>query len=455
MKSLRKIITRSILLTAIIALLLVFINIVFTFNWLMKYSGDKTPKYSVSDISDGLINTDGVYSLNGTALKLMTEQYAWAMLINKDGDVIWDQNLPEDIPRHYTITDVASFSRWYLNDYPVSVWTHPDGLLVSGDPKNSIWKYNITSTEDTISHVPDYIIGFFILNVLTALALALFMGLWLFRKLKPIYNGITELPKKKPLQLPVNGVTGEVARILNKTSVILNQQDKKLSDRDQARTEWIAGVSHDIRTPLSMVMGYASELEDNPHLPVAEQDQARIIRQQSQRIKSLISDLNLASKLEYNAQPIELVKTSPAALVRNVAVDYLNNGLDDPYTLSVEVSEAANDPILHCDKALIHRALTNLIDNSLRHNPSGCTIQLSAGKSIDGWVIKVRDNGQGYPPELLNNLDTSSEPLLLGNHGLGLLIVRRIMKIHGGKAIFENVPTGGCIASLLFMQSQS
>lgn len=216
MKSLRKIITRSILLTAIIALLLVFINMVFTFNWLIKYSGDQTHKYSISDISDGLINTNGVYSLNGAALKLMTEQYAWAMLINKDGDVIWDQNLPEDIPRHYTITDVASFSRWYLNDYPVSVWTHPDGLLVSGDPKNSIWKYNITSTEDTISHVPGYIIGFFILNVLTALALALFMGLWLFRKLKPIYNGITELPKKNCCNCPLMGLPAKLPEFLMK-----------------------------------------------------------------------------------------------------------------------------------------------------------------------------------------------------------------------------------------------
>lgn len=450
MKSLRKIITRSILLTAGIALLLVAINMIFTTNWMLKYSGGQPLKYSISDISDGLINTDGTYALNVSAAALMDEQYAWAMLIDRDGQVIWNKNLPRDIPLHYTLTNVASFSRWYLNDYPVSVWEHPDGLLVLGDPKNSIWKYNITSTEDTISHIPGLLAGFLILNVVAALALALFLGLWLYRKLKPLYNSITALPKKEPLTLPTGGVTGEVARILNETSVILSQQEKQLAHRDQARTEWIAGVSHDIRTPLSMVMGYASELENNPGLPAAEQDQARIIRQQSQRIKSLVSDLNLASKLEYHAQPMELARVSPAALIRSVAVDFINDGLSRPYSLSIDVSEESNGPILLCDQALIRRALTNLIDNSIRHNPLGCDIQLSVTKSMEGLVIKVCDDGKGYPPELLENSGGVDESLLLGNHGLGLIIVRRIMKIHGGKAIFENLPQQGCTTSLIF-----
>ncbi|MBC3804902.1 sensor histidine kinase [Acetobacterium fimetarium] len=451
MKSLRKIITRSILLTALIALVLVAINIVFTSNWMMTYSGSQPPKYSIADISDGLINTDGAYTLDASAAALMDQQYVWAMLINRDGQVIWNKNLPGDIPLHYTLTDVASFSRWYLNDYPVSVWEHPDGLLVLGDPKSTIWKYNITSTEDTISHVPGFIAGFLILNVLAALVLALFLGLWLYRKLKPLYNGITALPKKEPLQLPTGGVTGEVARILNETSVILSQQEKQLAHRDQTRTEWIAGVSHDIRTPLSMVMGYASELENNPSLPPAEQNQARIIRQQSQRIKSLISDLNLASKLEYHAQPMELAKVSPAALIRGVAVDFINNGLTAPYSLAVDVIEEANGPILLCDQALIRRALTNLIDNSIRHNPQGCNIRLSVTKSTNGLVIKVSDDGKGYPPELIENSGGLDESLLLGNHGLGLIIVRRIMKIHGGSVVFENLPQRGCAASLIFI----
>ncbi|MDK2941418.1 MAG: hypothetical protein PWP56_931 [Acetobacterium sp.] len=451
MKSLRKIITRSILLTAAIALLLVTINLSFLTSFMMKYSSNQPLKYAISDISDGLLNSDGTYELNSSGTILMNKQFVWAMLIDREGQVIWNKNLPEDVPLQYTLADVASFSRWYLNDYPVSVWEHPDGLLVLGEPKNSTWKYNITSTENTIAHIPGFIVSFFFLNVLIALALALFLGLWLYRKLKPLYNGITALPKKEPLTLPTGGVTGEVARILNETSVILFQQEQQLAHRDQARTEWIAGVSHDIRTPLSMVMGYASELEINPRLPAAEQNQARIIREQSQRIKSLIDDLNLASKLEYHAQPMELSRVSPAALIRGVAVNFINDGLTVPYSLSVDVTEETNSPILLCDQALLRRALTNLIDNSIRHNPRGCNITLSVTNLTTGLVIKVSDDGKGYPPELIKNSGGLDESLLLGNHGLGLIIVRRIMKIHGGKVVFENLPDGGCAASLVFI----
>ena len=77
-----------------------------------------------------------------------------------------------------------------------------------------------------------------------------------------------------------------------------------------------------IRTPLSMVMGYASQLEDNPHLSSDEREQARIIRRQSEKIKTLVNDLNLASKLEYEMQPLRTDSIVPAALVRGVVAEF-------------------------------------------------------------------------------------------------------------------------------------
>lgn len=65
----------------------------FTTNWMFKYSGSQPLKYAIADVSDALSASMG-YTLNAAATTTMEEQYAWAMLINRDGQVIWDKNLP-------------------------------------------------------------------------------------------------------------------------------------------------------------------------------------------------------------------------------------------------------------------------------------------------------------------------------------------------------------------------
>lgn len=84
-----------------------------------------------------------------------------------------------------------------------------------------------------------------------------------------------------------------------------------LDKRDRTRTEWIAGVSHDIRTPLSLVQGNAAQLEADPALPGQARHKASVIREQSQRIGKLVSDLNLASKLEYELRRFIRLRSAP------------------------------------------------------------------------------------------------------------------------------------------------
>ena len=87
----------------------------------------------------------------------------------------------------------------------------------------------------------------------------------------------------------------EIASTINRTSDRLTAQREQLEKRDEARTEWISGVSHDIRTPLSLVMGYADMIERQSDTDTRIRKKAALIRGQSVRIRNLIEDLNLAS----------------------------------------------------------------------------------------------------------------------------------------------------------------
>ena len=77
--------------------------------------------------------------------------YAWAMALDDDGSVIWQHDLPQNLNKHYTASEIASFSRWYLDDWPVFCWTADYGLFVAAVPRGSVWKYNIYNNEQLMN----------------------------------------------------------------------------------------------------------------------------------------------------------------------------------------------------------------------------------------------------------------------------------------------------------------
>lgn len=123
-------------------------------------------------------------------------------------------------------------------------------------------------------------------NLFMVLILAVLSGYRLYSSLRPVASGIDGLISGKRVLVPEQGLTGELGKKLNQAAAVLDRQRWNLEQRDTARTEWISGVSHDIRTPLSMVMGYADNLENKESLSEEDRRQAGIIKEQSLKIKT-------------------------------------------------------------------------------------------------------------------------------------------------------------------------
>lgn len=448
MKSMIKILSRYVLSAAGVALILLIINFAILVTWSVQTGKLAQKDYSISQLSDGLTKTGGVYTLSKSVQETIKTRFQWAMLLDYDGRVIWRENLPSDVPLTYSVSDVAGFTHWYLKDYPVYVWRHPDGLFVLGCEKGSVWKHGIEMPQKVMDNTLVWIPAVLILNGLAAMLLALLFGLRLFRSLSPLAKGIEDMAEKSPVELSTRGILGDLAKGINKTSARLTKQASALSKRDNARTTWIAGISHDIRTPLSMVMGYASQLEEDAELPKSKRDQAGVIRSQSERIKVLISDLNLASKLEYDMQPLRLDFVALAPLLRIVTAEFLNSGLENSYSIDVVINKNAQNAKIIGDEELLRRAVSNLITNSIRHNPKGCSIKITLDKGVTNCSLSVSDNGIGFMHEMLDNLNHSKNAVQLQNHGLGLIIVRQIVKAHVGTTQLCNLPEGGCRVEL-------
>ncbi|MEL7567242.1 MAG: HAMP domain-containing sensor histidine kinase [Dehalobacterium sp.] len=358
---------------------------------------DKGSEPRISQYAEALEHTNSGYLLPKETMNALAVNDYWAMLIsNETGKVVWAYEKPVEVPEQYTLSDVAVFSRWYLADYPVKVRALEDGLFVLGAPKDSAWKYPLEMPVVQLYFWPVWLGVALVCNFLVILIVSVWMtGRW-------------------------------------------------HKNRDAARAEWISGVSHDIRTPLSMVLGYAASLEKDGALPEKTRQQAGIIRRKGEEMRLLIADLNLVSRLEYAMEPLQTECLSMPALVREAAVDFLNADLDEKYPIEVEIDPTAAALQLRGDRALLVRMLNNLIGNSVRHNPQGCSLRIELCAERKLLRLTVQDDGTGFSDEQLALLHRDTLPEGFSGHGLGLRIVKRIVAVHEGRIRFKNEPAGGC-----------
>lgn len=424
-KTVFKIFVTFVLLAAVISTLLLVINF-FGFALLgsdTNYSADKTPRRILANISENLAETnDGFYL---TQESVIPQDY-WCILINEHGNIIWENNKPTDIPDAFTLNDIAQMSRWFLNDYPVYVRTEDYGLLVLGMPKNSVGKYEVEYSMDWFSTLPERIIYIFVFNLLLAVLLALLFGVKLYKQIKVLMNGIGDLLCEKNVNLPEKGIFKEVCRSLNRTSQAIERKNSALSSRDSARANWIAGISHDIRTPLSVVTGYSEALAGSRELSDENRGKAAAILSNSIKIKKLIEDLNLISSIEYDMQPAKKTAVRICPLLRRIVTDIINSGLNGKFSIDLDLRY--ENAIVSGDEALLERAIFNIINNAVLHNSGGCAINIKEYVHDNMVKIIISDNGKGVPDEVIENI--SSIPKAA--HGLGLPMAYRIITVHGG-----------------------
>lgn len=322
--------------------------------------------------------------------------------------------------------------------------------MILGYPKDSFWKHMYASWDmQMIKSMPRTVLIVLAGNIILVFIIYVGANSGLLRSVKPIAEGIQKLPTGEAVNLKETGILSELAADINQTSEMLQTQKYLLLKKDAARANWIAGVSHDIRTPLSMVMGYADQLSGSENLGKEERTKAGVIVRQSRRIKNLINDLNLASKLEYNMQPLSVKEENAVALVRQVAVDFINTDIEGRYPIEWETPEELTFCAIRADRDLLKRAVSNLIQNSMNHNEEGCTIWISVVREGKNCEISVEDNGHGATDEELRKLSSAPHYMVCDNsveeqrHGLGLQIVKQIARSHGGRTVLGHGTHGG------------
>lgn len=216
---------------------------------------------------------------------------------------------------------------------------------------------------------------------------------------------------------------------------------KDLRKKEQMRTTWIAGISHDIRTPLALVIGDAEHIRQSCVDTDAELvKRAERIEDQIIRVRTLITNLNTDNKLTFGMGKWKWDEIPLAAVVREVLCDMINRDSKEQYEFDIMIDEEAEEYVVTGDRELIKRMLENLIGNAINHNPNGCCIRVRLQK--DKRLI-IADNGCGVTREQLKSMQKPLFMETLGEHGIGIRLVKRIVKLHHWKIDFSQNDSSG------------
>lgn len=459
MKSFPRFFTKQLLLFAALAFFIVVVDLVLYVGIAMHESdvNFSEPSVVVKTVSEALVAEDGgeSYAFGGDAAQLLDEKDAWALLIGPDGNLLWKYKAPDEAVKDYSLNEVALFSHYgYLEDRPSFIWSRDDGLLVVGFPASSYSMYSTMGfPREAIGRVPLYV-----LLVLSADLLIFFVAYLISKRrtvksIAPLTDALDDLSSGQAVKVNLGGDLKEVGERINEASEIIRK-------KDSARDSWIRGISHDIRTPLSMITGYADGIAGDAEVPKRVRDDAAIIRAQGMKIKDLVLDLNAASQLEYDMQPLNVEEVRVAGLLREIIVEYLNGGLSEKYTLGLSIDDTAQDLVLVGDRRLLKRAVQNLVQNAMVHNPAGCAIEVGLHAKRDGSAeycsITVSDTGQGMSvndlimlqSRILQSASSSPKQDEAESHGLGLVLVEKIVRAHGGIMQLAGDQGAGLVAKL-------
>jgi len=439
MQSFGKYISKYLLIFIGVLCAMVILNVVIyvTMFWGVVYNFNNAPPGRVlTETVNAFIVQDGVHELNMEQKNTLDELDVWGMIIDPSGTVAWSYRLPDEVPTTYSIIDIANFTRGFIADYPVFTRAIDDSLLVLGFPQDSFTKILSNALPlEMVRRIPAFLVLFVVSNFILLFA-AYTVSKWkILKNINPIMDGVDKLSKGQHVSIQTKGELSEISQRINTASEFLVK-------KDVARSNWISGVSHDIRTPLSMILGYADRIARNSEAAPNIQEQAIVIRKESIKIKELVSDMNLASKLEYDMQPINITEFDIPKLLRGVVADFINDELSEKYSVDFNL-EVPQYKIMG-DSGLIGRAIVNLLNNCVKHNPDGCNIKIALSGSKDGAHVVVSDNGVGvsqeklqniiYAPHYINDKNSTHEQ----QHGLGLHLVRNIILAHQGVMRIES-----------------
>lgn len=423
-----------------------------------KYNEDEINAIPNYRKDDTYLNIYDYYSENGESYKLIiAESYysegvisnslkstsKWFKVLDKNLNVILESdNAPAK--KNYTEKEIIYMRGYYNNGLFIEKYQYinNDGIKRTAIIKsrelytNSFFKkMNILTKIDFVVFGIAYII--LVVIFVFVLRSKFYEPL---EKLNKAMELLTEGKRKKPVDY---SGPREFVDICDRFNIMVskledseNQRKKLMNDKERM----MADISHDLKTPITSIQGYAKALSDGIIVDEDKDKYIKIIYEKSKKLTELINIFHEYSKLEHPDFNLIFEKVDLSEYLRAYIALKYEDIVESGFNIEVDIPEKEME--IKIDKVQLQRVFDNILGNSIKHNEKGTNIYVSLKEKNDIYEIIIADDGKGISKDIANNI---FEAFTVGDEsrnskqgsGLGLAIAKTIVDLHGGTIELE------------------
>ena len=307
---------------------------------------------------------------------------------------------------------------------------------------SSLWfllfEFKIVSIDPRIRHIP--IVMFLIMCVLIGCTVALCVGKLIIRPIQNISNAIEKLSKGNfDVRVPTNEKVDEIREMAER----FNAMTFDLSHIETLRSDFVADVSHEFKTPISAIEGYAMLLQE-PEISKEKHDRyVEKILDNSRRLSNLSSSVLMLSKLENQETVMHQKEYRLDEQIRQSVL------LLEPKWSKKNIDFDIHLPrcVFYGNEQLIEQVWNNILDNAVKHSPVGGIIQIRLEDNDQTVTISIADQGEGMSEEvqkhIFDKFYQADHSRTSEGNGLGLALVKRIVELCNGNVSVCSTPSEG------------
>ena len=282
-----------------------------------------------------------------------------------------------------------------------------------------------------------------LIALIPSVLLALLISRSISKPLRRVSNAAEAIARGETgTRAPISGPS-EVRALAHSFNTMADQVEAT----HQSQRDFVANVSHELKTPLTSIQGFSQALLDGTAAtPEATARAARVIHQEAERMRRMVDDLLVLARFDAGQMTLARDRVELGPLLRSCIEKLTPQAQTAQVALTLDLPE---QQAVTGDADRLAQVFANLIDNSVSHTPAGGTVTISARPASEGVIeVTVTDTGEGIPPEAISRIferfyqvdkARSRDRKRSRGAGLGLAITKEIVEAHGGTIIAESV----------------